>query len=219
VNALPIQPTSLLGRERELREVVALLQRGARLVTLTGPGGVGKTRLAVDVAAVMADSAADGVVLVELALLDDPALVVLAISQALGLREHGGRPLAERLREHLASRCLLLLLDNFEHVVEAAPLVADLLATSPGLQVLVTTREPLHLRGEREYDVPPLALPRTDAWTPPAALARNAAVALFVERAAAIHPGLSVTDENASHIAEICIRLGLSLTFGESGRS
>jgi predicted ATPase/transcriptional regulator with XRE-family HTH domain len=211
-NTLPIPPTALLGRERELSEVAMLLRGGARLVTLTGPGGVGKTRLAVEVAAAMADEVADGVVLAELASLGDSALVATTIGRAFGLHEQRGRTAVEGLRAYVAGRRLLLLLDNFEHVVEAAPLVADLLASSPGLLVLVTSREPLRLRGEREYDLLPLAVPSTDDLAPSADLARSPAVALFVERAAAIRSGFSVTGENASAIAEICARLdGLPL--------
>jgi len=128
----------------------------------------------------------------------DLALVPSAISQAFGLRDQGGRTLLEGLKEHLRSRRLLLLLDNFEHVVTAAPLVAELLATSRGLQVLVTSREPLRLRGEHEYGVGPLALPDVSHTLPVDVISGYAAVALFVERAAAIRHGFTATDENAS---------------------
>jgi transcriptional regulator with XRE-family HTH domain len=200
-NNLPIQPTALLGRDRELAEIRSLLRQGARLVTLTGPGGVGKTRLGIEVADSLREDFADGVFLVELAHITDPELIPSSIAQALGVLDLGGRTLVEGLREHLRPRSVLLLLDNFEHVVEAAPLVADLLATSPGLRVLATSREPLRIRGEREYDVKPLALPCTDNVAPPDMLAQSAAVALFVERAAAIRPGFTVTDENAAAVA------------------
>jgi len=226
-NNLPIQPTALLGRERELTEVRALLGDGARLVTLTGPGGVGKTRLAVEVASVLIDRSArsepvliaakeptfsDGIFLVELAPLTDPSLVQSAIAQVLGVQDLGGRTLVDGLREHLRSRSVLLLLDNFEHVDVAAPFVADLLGWCPELVVMATSRDPLRVRGEREYDVAPLALPTPHHLPPPSVLAQNAAVALFVERAAAIRFGFAVTEENARAIAEICIRLdGLPL--------
>lgn len=224
---LPIQPTALLGRERELAEVRALLGAGSPLVTLTGPGGVGKTRLAIEVASTLLDRSArmkslptvaesqalfDGVFLVELAPLTDPSLVPSAIAQALGVHDLGGRALADGLREYLRSRSLLLLLDNVEHVVAAAPFVADLLARCPGLRVLATSRDPLRVRGEREYEVAPLDLPTERQLPPPRVLARNPAVALFAERAAAVRFGFAVTEENARAIAAICVRLdGLPL--------
>jgi predicted ATPase/transcriptional regulator with XRE-family HTH domain len=209
---LPIQPTALLGRERELGEIRALLRDSARLVTLTGSGGVGKTRVAVEVAGALLDDFADGVFLVELAPLSDPALVPSAITQAFGRRDQGGRTLLEGLKEYLRSRSLLLLLDNFEHIVTTAPLIAELLAASPRLAVLATSREPLRLRGEREYGVMPLALPGAVHAPPARELASYPAVALFVERAAAMRPGFTVTDESTATIAEICARLdGLPL--------
>src|SRR5262249_21334012 len=147
------------GREHDLAEMAALLRGGSRLVTLTGPGGVGKTRLGIEVAGELLDAFADGVFLVELAPLSDAALVASLIAQVLGVQELGRRTPIEGLRDYLRRRNILLLLDNFEHVVAAAPLVADLLAWSPGLAVLATSREPLRLRGEREWGVVPLALP------------------------------------------------------------
>jgi predicted ATPase/DNA-binding NarL/FixJ family response regulator/transcriptional regulator with XRE-family HTH domain len=218
-NNLPIQPTALLGRETELAEVRALLKGAARLVTLIGPGGVGKTRLGIEVASTLVAPRAssgedfeDGAFLVELASLSDSALVASSIAQALGVRDLGRRTVVDGLRNHLRHRNILLLLDNFEQVVEAAPLVADLLAISPGLKVLVTSREALRLRGEHEYDVSPLPLPTAHVQPALRMLAQNAAVALFVERAAAIRSGFALTEQNASAIAEICIRLdGLPL--------
>jgi non-specific serine/threonine protein kinase len=227
---LPIQLTSLLGREREVAEVQSLIREGARLVTLTGPGGSGKTRLAIEVAGELLDRSAspsragisatptsgqvfaDGVFLVELAAIADPALVPATIARALGVLDVSARHILESLKAHLRGRRLLLVLDNFEQIVTAAPVVAELLATSPALKVLVTSREPLRLRGEREYDVPPLTLP--DARSVPAAsvLASSPAVALFVERAAAVQASFVLTDENAPAVAEICARLdGLPL--------
>jgi predicted ATPase/class 3 adenylate cyclase len=210
---LPVQPTVLLGREREVGEVRALLARDdVRLVTLTGPGGTGKTRLSLQVAAEVVDSYDDGAFIVELASIVDATLVPSAIAQVLGVRDVGGHPLLERLKDHLRSRTLLLVLDNFEQVLPAAPVVADLLATSPGLKMLLTSREPLRLRGEREYAVPPLALPDTHHLPEAAALSRYAAVALFIERSVAIRADFAVTNENGSTVAEICRRLdGLPL--------
>jgi predicted ATPase/class 3 adenylate cyclase/DNA-binding CsgD family transcriptional regulator len=210
---LPTQATVLLGRQRDVDEVRRLLlQPETRLVTLTGPGGTGKTRLAIQIAAELLDDLEHGVFFVELAPVRDPTLVPSAIAQVLGLRDMGGRSIVESLNEYLRRRSLLLVLDNFEQIVTAAPAVADLLAVSPGLRVLVTSREPLRLRGEREYAVPPLALPDPQRRTAPDELSGYAAAALFVERAAAIRADFAVTAENAPAITEICHRLdGLPL--------
>src|SRR5688572_21526390 len=184
--SLPVQPTALLGREREVAEVSAVLRGGARLVTLTGAGGTGKTRLAFKVAAELLDDFEHGVFPVELAPIGDPALVPSTIARALGVADAGGRPVVEALKDYLSRRSLLLVPDNFEHLLPATPLLAELLASSAGFKVLATSREPLRVRGEREYAVLPLALP--DPGRPPsaAALRDYAAVALFVERAQAI---------------------------------
>ena len=210
---LPIHPTALLGRERETDEVRQLiLQDGVRLVTLTGPGGTGKTRLSLQIAAELVDEFEDGVFVVELAPISNPALVPVTVAQVLGVRDVGGRPILESLKEYLRRRSMLLVLDNFEQILSAASVVADLMSVSPGLRVLVTSREPLHLRGEREYAVPPLALPDARHLPAPEEVARYAAVALFLERAAAIRPDFAVTDENAAAVTEICARLdGLPL--------
>ena len=209
---LPLQPTPLLGREREVEELTALLHRDdVRLVTLTGPGGTGKTRLALQAAAELVDEFPDGVWFVPLASLTDPALVPSAIAEVLGVREAGDTPLLELLREHLKDKRLLLVLDNFEQVLEAAPVVTALLA-DPGLTVLVTSRAPLRLRGEKEVAVPPLGLPRRRP--PPTAeqLSQYAAVRLFLDRAQDVRADFAVTNENAPAIAEICHRLdGLPL--------
>jgi predicted ATPase/class 3 adenylate cyclase len=215
-NNLPAQPTPLIGREKEAEAVVALLHRpDARLVTLTGPGGTGKTRLALQVAADTLDDFPDGVWFVNLAPITDPTLVASSIAQALGVRETGGQPLVDSLKAYLGEKRLLLLLDNFEQVVSASPLVADLVAAAPGLKVLVTSREPLHLRGEKEYAVPPLGLPdlRDRAHPPsPESLAQYEAVRLFIERATDVKPDFRITNDNAPAVAEICYRLdGLPL--------
>jgi predicted ATPase len=210
---LPSQPTPLLGREHEVAAVCALLRRDVvRLVTLTGPGGIGKTRLAVQVAAELLDDFPDGVWFVRLSGLTDPALVVPTVAQTLGLREQGSLPFAEILRQHLRDRRLLLVLDNFEQVVAAAPEVAALLTSAPRLTVLVTSRVTLHLRGERDHALAPLPLPNPGHLPSPERLSQYAAVALFVERAQAARPDFHVTAANAPAIAEICARLdGLPL--------
>jgi predicted ATPase/class 3 adenylate cyclase len=208
---LPTHPTSLLGREQELAEVRGLFHGGARLVTLTGPGGTGKTRLGLQVAADLLDDFKHGVFLVDLAPISDPTLVGSTIAQALGVRDVGNRPVVDALQEYLRARSVLLLLDNFEQILSAAPVVSDLLAACPDLKVLVTSREPLRVRGEQEYAVDPLALPDDRAVTPDAVLG-SPAVALFAQRARAIRPDFAVTSLNAAVVAELCRRLdGLPL--------
>lgn len=209
---LPVPPTPLVGREREIRETVDLLEReDVRLVTLTGPGGVGKTRLALAVAtALSADVAA--LTFVSLAPVRDPALVISAIAQALGVREDVGRSLTDAIVSVLDGRRFLLILDNFEQVLEAAPLVATLLAACPHLQVLVTSRAVLHLSGEHNVGVPPLMLPDPMRDRTLEQLARSAAIRLFEARAAAARSGFILTETNAPMVAGICQRLdGLPL--------
>jgi predicted ATPase/class 3 adenylate cyclase len=214
---LPIQPILLLGRERELAAVCALLRRDdVRLVTLTGPGGVGKTRLGLQVAAELADAFSDGVWSVRLSRLTNPDLVLPTIAQTLGLQEAGSRSIQELLRDFVRTRKLLLLLDNFEQVVAAAPSIADLLASSPGLRLLVTSRVALRLQGEQEYLVAPLALASTSARPPRARTAEQLleapAVALFLARARAHRPDFALTEASLSVVAAICARLdGLPL--------
>ncbi len=219
-NNLPMQHTPFIGREQELAAVGQLLRReDVRLVTLTGPGGTGKTRLGVQVAAELTDSFADGVFFVNLAPVNDTALVVPTIAEALGMREAGGQPLQERLKGELQQKQMVLLLDNFEQVVSAAVQVVDLLSACPGLKVLVTSREALHVRAEHEFAVPPFPLPDLKhlpdlaAHLPDlAALSHNAAVALFVSRAQAVKPDFQVTNANVRALVEICARLdGLPL--------
>jgi predicted ATPase len=214
-NNLPRQPTPFLGREREVAEVARALRDGqVRLLTLTGAGGTGKTRLALQAAAEVLDAFPDGAAFVALASLSDPSLVPSVIAEALAVPEQGGRPVVEVLRDHLASRRFLLILDNCEHLVTAvADLVADLLVSCPHLTVLATSRAPLRIRGEREWEVPPLALPPRPPPPPTAEqLSPYAAVRLFVERARAVRPNFTVDNDSAPAVAEICWRLdGLPL--------
>jgi predicted ATPase/transcriptional regulator with XRE-family HTH domain len=209
---LPPQLTSLVGRDAEAATVEQLLRRPAvRLLTLLGPGGVGKTRLAIEVAGACAAQFADGVAFVPLAPLDSPELVVATIVRTLGLQEASGTAPLDTLTRWLRERHFLLLLDNFEHVLDAAIAVGELLGACPRLHVLVTSREALHLRGEQEYPVPPLAFPR--AATPSAeALLQYDGVRLFVQRAQAVRPDFALSEANAAMIAQICARLdGLPL--------
>ena len=209
---LPASLTSFIGREQEAEQVTALLRRDdVRLVTLTGPGGVGKTRLALQVADDMAAEFVQGVAFVSLAPIVDPNLVGPTIAHALGVREAGERPAGERLADALRDRQLLLLLDNFEQVVGAAPLVAEMLRAAPKLKVLVTSRVRLRVSGEWEHVVPPLAIAAGPA-APAATIAESAAVRLFAERAQAVRKDFSLTADNAATVAMICQRLeGLPL--------
>ena len=207
---LPVQSTPFIGRGREIAEVKQLLGR-SRLLTLTGTGGTGKTRLALRAAEVVAAAFADGVCFVDLAPLSNHTLVAGAIAAALGVVENRRESLLDTLKRVLAQRQLLLLLDNFEHVMQAAPLVSVTLAAAPHLQVLVTTRESLHLAGEQEYPVPPLTLPTADAVSAHE-LAESEAGTLFVRRARMALPHFHVSERNAATIARICIHLdGLPL--------
>jgi predicted ATPase len=208
---LPSPLTSFVGREREIDEVARLLET-ARLVTLTGPGGAGKTRLALSVAETLQAAYPDGVWFVDLSPLTEPGLVVSAIAQVLGVREVEGAPPAAVLQAFVRERHLLLVLDNFEQVAEAAALVRDLLVAARGLTVLATSRVALRLQGEREYAVPPLPVPDTVQDAPLDAIARVPSVRLFVERARAARYDFALTVGDAAAVAEICVRLdGLPL--------
>ncbi len=212
---LPIQPTRLIGRDREVTAVCQqLLQEDVRLLTLTGPGGAGKTRLGLQVADDLLEHFADGVFYIALAAVREQNQVASALSETLGLthEQDDTRPLLERLKDHLREKALLVVLDNFEQVVAAAPLIADLLASCPRLKALVTSRVALHLRAEHEFPVPPLALPDVKRLPAVEALSQYAAVALFIERASAVRPDFVITNETAPVVAEICTRLdGLPL--------
>ena len=195
---LPVQPNELIGRERELEEAAALLTNGLRVLTLTGTGGTGKTRLALQLAAEVVEVFPNGVFFVSLAPVRDWELVPPTIARTLGLREQAGETVVETLYGYLGDKELLLVLDNFEQVLAAAPAVAGLCSSSPGLKLLVTSRTPLRLSGERTYPVPPLELPES--------------IQLFGERAQAAALEFDVTQENEDAVAEICRRLdGLPL--------
>ena len=213
---LPVQRTGFVGREKEVAAAKELLLRqDVRLVTVTGPGGIGKTRLAVQVASDVVKHFPGGTHFIPLASLKDSGLIAPVIVQTLGIGEAGTRSSLEILKENLqeSSRTpMLLLLDNFEQLIQAAPIVSELLATSPNLKILVTSRAALHVYGEHEFPVPPLALPDPRWVSRPEILSQYPAVALFVQRAAAAKPKFELNRENASAVSEICIRLdGLPL--------
>jgi predicted ATPase len=211
-NNLPIQLTSFIGREREIAEVKTLIG-AARLVTLTGSGGAGKTRLALQVAAELAEDYPDGVWLAEFAPVGDPALVPQTVASALSVAEQPGREMAATLVDALRPRSVLLVLDNCEHLLAAcADLAATLLRACPHLRLLATSREALGIQGETLWGVPPLSLPDARRLPPAKDLVRYEAARLFVDRAVATAPGFTVTGENAPAVAEVCQRLdGLPL--------
>ena len=210
---LPAQLTPLVGRDHEVATACALLrQPDVRLLTLTGTGGVGKTRLGLQIATELIGDGTDGVCFVPLASISDPELVVPTIAQILGIKEIAERPLLDLLKESLRDKNLLLLLDNLEQVVTAAPQLTELVAACPHLKVLFTSRAVLHIRGEHEFPVPPLALPNRKQLHDVESLLQYPAVILFLERAQASMPDFELTTANVRAIAEICARLdGLPL--------
>jgi predicted ATPase/DNA-binding XRE family transcriptional regulator len=211
--AVPEPPTPLLGWERELSEIDAFLRdRGVRLLTLTGTGGVGKARLALQAAREVAELFPDGVVFVALAPLGDPDLVLPTVAQALGLREAGTQTPREALRVFLKEKRFLLVLDNLEHLLRAEPDVADLIEVCPDLTVLATSRAPLRVRGEQEYPVEPLSLPASTLSPDPEQVLDSPSGRLFAERARAASPAFELSPANAAAVASICWRLdGLPL--------
>jgi predicted ATPase/serine/threonine protein kinase len=213
---IPVQRTAFVGREKEIAAAKELLlSKDVRLLTITGPGGIGKTRLGVEVATGLIENFPGGIHFVPLSPLCDPGLIAVVIVQTLGIREAGGQSPLELLKRHFqdSSRApVLFLLDNFEHLIQAAPIVADLLAIAPNLKVLVTSRAALHVYGEHEFPVPALAVPDSHAKSSLDALSQFPAVALFVQRAVAARPGFELNQQNASAVIEICTRLdGLPL--------
>ena len=216
-NILPVQPMPIIGRQAELTAVKNLLIRDVRLVTLTGPGGVGKTSLALQVAHELSDTLsagsaqdfADGIFFVSLAPISDPILIIPTIAQILGVTESPNRLLLDTLKDFLRNKKTLLLLDNFEQIVSAAPLLSELLSDCAELRLLVTSRESLRLRGEHEFPLSPLALPDLPSVE---RLSQSPSIALFVQRAQAIQPDFQLTSGNAAAVAEVCTRLdGLPL--------
>lgn len=213
LQTLPVPPTRLIGRELIVEQVTGLLRRDdGRLVTLVGPGGVGKTRLAIAVASALSDGDGPEAVFVDLSPVTEPGLALTAVAAALGLRELGERPLQETLADFLRARSVLLLLDNAEHVLEFAPALSVLLQQCPSLRILVTSRQPLRLRGEHEIHVDPLSVPDPGTSASVEDVSRIEAVRLFVDRARDVRPDFELTESTVADLAEVCRRLdGLPL--------
>ena len=208
LGVLPVPPTPFIGRTLDVAAVSALLTGApGPLVTLIGPPGIGKTRLSVQVAADLRSVFPDGVHFVPLAAIRDPNLILPLIAQALQVAQAGAQPLLDRVRHWLVGKQVLLVLDNVEQIVDAALVVGELVAAVPHLQVLATSREPLHLYGEQEYAVPPLAVPDLRGESLVEALAQVESVQLFVQRAQAVQFSFRLTPHNAAAIAGICRRL------------
>jgi predicted ATPase/DNA-binding XRE family transcriptional regulator len=211
--SFPVQPTTFIGRQREVKEIKILLAREeVRLLTLTGPGGVGKSRLALRIAEEVAPHFSDGAVFVSLASLADPGLVPATIAGALGVMERGEQSILDAVLECLRPKRVLMVLDNFEHLLDGAPVILELLAASRDLTVLVTSQAVLRLSGEHDYPVPPLPVPDPKHLPDLETLSQYEGVTLFSERARAVMPTFALTSENASAVVEICYRLdGLPL--------
>jgi predicted ATPase len=209
----PIQLTTLIGRKQEVASACSVLRRSdVRLLTFTGAGGVGKTRLAQQVATALVKNFVDGISFIPLAPISDPDLVIPTIAQAFGIKEVVGRSFLDLLKTFLCDKQFLLLLDNFEQVLPAAPQLTNLLAVCPNLKLLVTSRAMLHVQGEHEFPVPPLPLPNMAHLPEPEILSHYAAIALFTQRAQAIKPTFQLNAANARIITEICVHLdGLPL--------
>ena len=208
VSSFPVPLTQLVGRAREVATVAELLSRpSVRLVTLTGPGGMGKSRLSIDVARSMEASFSGGLAFVNLAPVNDPALVPAAIAHALGVRDSGDEPIQDKLVRALSHREMLVVIDNFEQVVDAAPVLTAMLAGSPGLRLLVTSRTLLRLQGEHTVEVGPLGLPESGRRQSPQSAAAAPAVELFIERARAVKPDFELTDGNVGAVIRICSAL------------
>src|SRR5437588_1734503 len=206
VGNLPAEVTSFVGRRREMSEARRLLGH-TRLLTLAGPGGVGKTRLALSAAGQLRRVFTDGVWLVDLASVHEPDLLAVTVLHTLHVHDRSARPPAPVLRDYLADKSLLLILDNCEHLLDSsAELATELLRGAPGLRILVTSREPLRVTGEQVLPVPPLSVPEVGA-SATTDIARYEAVALFAERAAAVVPGFTVHDDNADAVAQVVRRL------------
>ncbi|MDP9265703.1 MAG: diguanylate cyclase [Chloroflexota bacterium] len=210
-SSVPAQLTSFVGREREIEEGSKALA-DARLLTLTGPGGTGKTRLSIAIAGRVAADFPDGTHWVPLASIFDPELVLPTIGSSLGLADSGSRPVRERVIEHVRGKRALFVIDNFEQVLSAAGNIGEILRAAPGVKAIVSSRAPLRVYGEREFPVPPLGVPERGAAADPDRLSQYESVRLFIDRAVAVTPDFRITNDNAPAVAEICARLdGLPL--------